>query len=313
MFCAYQNYKKSAVCIQEPYMSESKGNQYYTMNYEYMQYFDDFETLNEFTLEGCEMEIKRGITNSVKYGCRLDEDKKQFKRVSATLYPRKHEHNSFIKVVENISELTKEVIQQYSTRFFHGKFTKNNIDHCFNSMIIGTGESLQINFRLVPNVTVFTDLDGNEISQDLLEGTYMKIIPVIRFRHVNINHNMITVKMELVKAIVTYAQGEKYDQSKTMTLIKEQRPNSAQILTNNLALLAKKRAPKEHIISNETSSREHMVDVMSPCPIEDMADVSIPTQRKVSIDYSLYTPPCPTEEPPVLRLKPRPKNKDKYM
>lgn len=260
MFCSYRNCKKHNVHIREPTRHETNGSKYHLMNFQYKHEFEDIEIFDEFTVEGCEMEVIRGITYKTRYGSSSagNVETSKFPIVRGTLYhSQRDDDKMFVKVINGVREWTAQSLFKFDDRL-NRKYTANNVDEYLHPIILGDVKNnhVCIDFRLVPYLTIFTDLDGNEISHDLLEGTYMRIIPVIRFKHINVGNSSITVRIELIKAVVTYIQPEKYDQSSTMTTIKESRPNSASLLTNNLALLAKKKAAK--------TSNEFIVTVEYP-------------------------------------------------
>ena len=270
MFSSYQAFRRECMCTHEPRRGDNNVtiSKYYLLDLWYRHGVDDVEVLDEFTLEGCEMESKYGITKVFSQ----DKDKSNYK-ITAKLYPfYRKDDKDFVTVMNDIRDSAFYILLHHNKSIFGNRFHKDCMTEQMNGPIgyerdrytreITNDKTCHIVFKLVTDKTIFTDLDGNPIPWSSLTNTYMKFIPVFRLKHINVGTGPVTIRVELVKAVVTYVQAEKYDQSVTIANFKEKRPNSANILRNNLARIANRNATKENDVSNTV---EHMCPSNSIC------------------------------------------------
>jgi hypothetical protein len=95
--------------------------------------------------------------------------------------------------------------------------------------------------------SLFVDLDDREIPWNLLKNVYMTFIPIVKFKHINVSNGFCTIRVELVRAIVTNATlpNRKYSQMSLMDSLKRANPNMASTLKQNLLMISENRAPKQ--------------------------------------------------------------------
>jgi hypothetical protein len=146
-------------------------NKYYyelKINYRY-----DYE--DDFIIEGCPMDSMCGIEKN-KLSCKID--------------------NQYLEVMKQYTNDIAKLIFSKRTQMNRPNFTVDQVPINHNELNI----PLQQGFL---NQTIFTDISGTIIPWHELCDTYMRIIPYIQIRHVNIG-SFVSLNITLVKATVLY-------------------------------------------------------------------------------------------------------------
>lgn len=190
--------------------------------------------IDDFVLEGCEMESNFGITKRTK------SNGSDMYVLSAYI----DRQSGFTGVCEEIFEVCNCIVK--TNKKYISKTELNNkpiIEHFYDNM---TGEKLlnkpyKINLKLVngDNKTIFTDLNDQEVSWELLTNVRIRFIPLIRFKYINIVKCNVTIQYEMVRAIITSIKPKDkiYSQKSTINSLREKYINLASKVDDQIKYL----------------------------------------------------------------------------
>ena len=256
MFVTAQNCDKEKMMYSPPIELQhgsdiGRQSRYYNVPllYEYMS--EGNISVDDMVLEGCMME-SLGIKQYLR------PTNKTIHEITGKMFPIYNpDQSKFVDIVDKIHQrcgqfidtVKREVgIRDFDVKrlsFFMPDLIKRRTNDATGEIIHNTPSA--ITMKLLPgnseNRSMFVDLDENEIPWDLLKNVNMRFIPIIRFKHINIVNGRATVRVELIRAVVTHISvpNRKYNQSKTITELKLKYPDISETMKRNLEYISKER------------------------------------------------------------------------
>jgi hypothetical protein len=221
------------------------------------------------------------------------DDKKIKYKITGTFHPHINEsQKKFVDSVETIYNSTAHVLNEYKSILGLYDFTVDKFRHYVSNPVKNVDTDLSAGSYMTMNLlegtseyrSLFTDLDDNEISWDILENTYFRFIPIIRFKCVNITHGRVTIKIELIKAVITHitTRNRMYDQSNTIRNLKLKNPDLSTKLTHNLRVIAN--AKKSDSSTATPSNMAQMIPILPPPPSSPNMEQIIPIQIPIPVN-----------------------------
>lgn len=225
--------------------------------------------LQDFMLEGCEMETSTGIqsrpaqSQQTATGQANNAPPRMEHSIMCKFDPGNADHNKFIETMSLVHGGCAFILSQYKGMVkmldYNAQTPENGLKHpIYRARDETTGELLQgrapsMFFKLFtrgkpPMVeqTLFTDLNMKPIPWSLLEGVEMKFIPLIHVKRIYIGGGKASLQMEVVSAIVTSlrARNTATRQSSTIERLKLERPELTDIISGQIAKLTADRQEK---------------------------------------------------------------------
>lgn len=218
---------------------------YYIIPIKYRSESTDY--VEELTIEACEMESRNGILKSNRNG----NDKYY---INSTPLDR----DNFIAFLNKVYDECAKAIDKFKKVVKLNHFDINCPQARFRKPVSyeldkDTGEILshskpRINLAILHNKSIcnsiFTDLDNNEIPWDVLTNAYIKFIPVLNFKHINITDGRPVIKIEIIRAIVTsiIIPEMRYLQVNTISRLKRENPFLPDKVKDQLSQIRKYRS-----------------------------------------------------------------------
>lgn len=108
--------------------------------------------------------------------------------------------------------------------------------------------------------TLFTDLEGNPIPWELLEGVELKFIPLLHVKRMYVGGGKASIQMEMLSAVVTSvkARGTFTNQTDTINRLRKARPDLQESVAAQLATLYKDR--QDRLVTSQTSQQNTTAD-----------------------------------------------------
>lgn len=272
MFVTSSTLSKQGILYRNPIQRtvpsiSSTPEHYHIIPMEYKYDVNNELVTDDLVMEGCMMQSWVGIRSRVR------SDRSPKYEITGTFHPKANESTElFIKAVSEIYSSSGLTVESYKSllRLYH--FNSRNLEQVMANPIKyktdnSTGEVLQdssayMTLKLLgvggggEQDSLFTDLDDKEISWKCLANVFMCFIPIIRFKEINVTGCRPTIRMELVRAIVTHVviPNRKYDQSATMSRLKAENQIMAVTLKRNLSIINETRhiTPESPTTSNNS-------------------------------------------------------------
>jgi len=216
--------------------------------------------LNDFLLEGCEMDTGAGIQSKPGQSGRVEHS------VMCTFDPNNKEQMAFIETMNGIHSGCAYILfamkgpiklynfniydnnKQYDAKMTEATGLKNPVyfprDQMTGNPIQGRKPSMFLKLfsrEKAPMVeqTLFTGLDGKPIPWALLQGVEMKFIPLIHVKRIYVGGGKGSIQMEVVSAVVTSirARNTTTRQTGTIDRLKQARPELPDMVAAQLAKL----------------------------------------------------------------------------
>lgn len=228
----------------------------------------DKKILDDFLLEGCEMETKVGIQSKPGQSGRIDHS------IMVKFNTNDDSQNKFIKTMNDIHGGSAFILNSMKGVVKMFNFNKDMAEATgFKNPIYRPRDELtgEVNLGRAPSMfmklfsrgkppmveqTLFTDLDGKPISWSLLEGVELKFIPLIHIKRVYIGGGKASLQMEVVSAIVTSikARNTSSRQMETIHRLQQSRPDLVENVAAQLAKLTTDR--QEQLIGGDTHNQQ---------------------------------------------------------
>ena len=215
----------------------------------------DNRILNEFIIEGCEMESKSGIQSKTGPSGRSEHS------IMCSFDINNPDQARFIETMSQIHGGCAYILQQFKGAVKLPHFNagmaeatglKNPVyrprDEVSGEPIQGRSPSIfwKLFSRGKPPLveqTLFTDLEAKPIPWNLLTSVNMKFIPLIHVKRIYIGGGKASIQMEVISAIVTetVARNTTTRQTGTIERLKQARPELADKVAAQLAKLTAER------------------------------------------------------------------------
>jgi len=131
-------------------------------------------------------------------------------------------------------------------------------DQVTGNLIEGKNPSIYLKlfkrgFGATEEKTLFTDLSGNPIRWELLEGVEMRFIPLVQFEKIYVGGGKASLQLKIVSAVVTWiaAKNTVTKQTDTIKHIINSNPKAAETLAEQIAKLTMDR---QHLLLSNTGS-----------------------------------------------------------
>lgn len=188
---------------------------YYQIPLMYNTGTNENRILNDFQIEGCEMDTAFGIQDKPAPNGRLEQS------VMCRFDPNNADQNRFIETIGQVHAGCAYILAQmkgtvklynFNAQMAEATGLKNPVyrprDDVTGEPIQGRAPSMFLklfNRGKPPMVeqTLFTDLEGKPIPWALLKGVEMKFIPLIHIRRIYVGGGKASIQMDVVSAIVT--------------------------------------------------------------------------------------------------------------
>lgn len=212
---------------------------------------DGKRAVNDFLLEGCEMESSIGIQSKLaQNGVSMEHS------LMCRFDPNNEEQMRFLEVMGQIHAGSCYIVGQFKGPLKMFDFNPQAPGQTFKSPVYRPRDELTGEFipgrspsmfwklfsRGKPPMveqTLFTDLEGKAIPWTLLQGVEMKFIPLIHIKNIYCGGKGCSLQIEIVSAIVTSIRARNTAVRNTATLqrLREARPELADQVAGQLAKL----------------------------------------------------------------------------
>jgi hypothetical protein len=211
---------------------------------------DGRRALNDFLLEGCEMESAFGIQSKAAAGGRTEHS------IMTRFDPNNEEHTRFLETMSQIHSGACYIVSQFKGPLKMFDFNAAAPGQTFKSPVYRprdelTGEYIQgrspsmfwkLFVRGKPPMveqTLFTGLDSKPIRWEYLQGVEMKFIPLIHVKNIYVGGGKCSLQMEVVSAIVTSVRARNTTTRQTATIdrLRAARPELVDQVAGQLAKL----------------------------------------------------------------------------
>lgn len=229
----------------------SAPQNYYQIPLMYNFGTNENKILNDFMLEGCEMDTGFGIQSKAGQSgrmehsvmCRFDNNNPEHARWIETMGQL---HGGCAYILSQMKGVVK--LYNFNAQMAEATGLKNPVyrarDEVTGDVIQGRAPSmfLKLFSRGKGNMveqTLFTGLDGKPIPWALMQNVEMKFIPLIHVKRMYIGGGKASIQMEVVSAIVTSirARNSTTRQTDTIQRLQAARPELADTVAAQLAKL----------------------------------------------------------------------------
>lgn len=264
--------------------------------------------LNDFLLEGCEMDTSVGIQSKSGQNNKVDHS------IMCNFDITNPEHDRFIRTMNQIHSGCAYILQamkgavklyNFNAQMAEATGLKHPVyrprDEVTGDPIQGRKPSmfLKLFSRGKPPMveqTLFTGLDGKPIPWTLLRGVEMKFIPLIHVKRIYVGGGKASIQMEVVSAIVTSirARNTSTKQIGTIDRLKQARPELVDLVAGQVAKLTIDRQDQllgsspETNTNNNTNSQDNSNPTFSGVtPTGSRQTTANPTQMQ---DFTANAP-----------------------
>lgn len=219
---------------------------------------DDDKRLSEFLFEGCELETRYGLQSKAGASGRVDYS------IMCSFDNGNQEHQKCLEAFKQIHEgcATILALQKGGVKMHH--FNAKSAEATglkspvYYTRDDTTGEIIpgrppRMYFKMfkrgkdhLEEKTLFTDIKGNQIPWELLDGVEMKFIPLLHIKRIFIVGGKASIQMEMQSAIVTSirARNTTTRQANTLTNLQKSRPELADMVADQIAKITTARQDK---------------------------------------------------------------------
>jgi hypothetical protein len=264
------------------------------------------KVLNDFMLEGPEMTTSFGIQSKQSPSGRMEHSimcKFDMTNTEQLAFINTFDdiHKGFAGILAQIKGAVK--LYNFNPQMAEATGLKNPIyksrDELTGEVIQGRPPSIFLKLfsrgkGAMAEQTLFTGIDGNNISWNLLQNVEMKFIPLLHIKRMYVGGGKASIQIELVSAIVTsiHARNTTTRQLSTIHRIQTQRP---ELVDNVSAQIAKLTLERQDQIFNQSETQQQQQQTHPSTPTQStFSGIEPPSQKSISIssipDFTAYTP-----------------------
>jgi hypothetical protein len=274
------------------------------------------KVLNDFMLEGPEMETSFGIQSKQSPSGRMESS------IMCKFDMSNSEQLAFINTFDDIHKGFAGILSQikgavklynFNQQMAEATGLKNPIyksrDELTGEVIQGRPPSIFLKLfnrgkGAMAEQTLFTGIDGKNISWNLLQNVEMKFIPLLHIKRMYVGGGKASIQIELVSAVVTsiHARNTTTRQLSTIHRIQCQRP---ELVDNVSAQIAKLTLDRQDQLVNE--NQQSTPTQLTPTQSQTtFSGIDPPSQKTITVssipDFTLSAPTRNTENNSSIQL-----------
>lgn len=257
--------------------------------------------LNEFLIEGCEMETSLGIQSKAGQSGRMESS------IMVKFNSNDEEHIRWLTTCEQIHGGCAHILQQFKGIVKMPHYSVTNPEAGMKSLVykprdemtgeIIPGRAPSMFLKLfsrgkgpLTEQTLFTGVDGKPIPWALLQGVEMKFIPLFHFKRIYVGGGKASIQLEVVSAVVTSlrARGTITRQTNTIKTLQAARPELIDTVAAQVAKLTLDR--QDQLLGVQSTPSTPPTQAEQPT----FSGITPTSQRQPTLTQSTGIPTIPT-------------------